>query len=378
MAQHTHVSRRQFLTTTAAGSAAALALPRIVTAKKTDGPTVVGAGDHQYEVHHMWPQLPEKYTWQTTHNVAFDSEGMLYVIHEGKLNQADHPSIFVFDPEGKFVRAFGSEFQGGGHGIEVRKEGGQDFLYVCAYQQQRSFAKLDTAGNIVWRRGAPMESGFYHEREGQYPRAAGDNPWGRDRFHPTNIAFLDEGDGDEGDGTDGGFLLTDGYGAWRIHRYDQHGNWVSSFGKPADKEKSDGTFNLPHGVWIDRRGDEPLVVVADRALARLQWFTLEGEHRQTLDGFLLPANIDTYGDTMLVPDLVGRVTLLDKNNDVIAHLGDDSERMQADSKRAIRGDESMWQAGKFVHPHDACFDADGNIFVAEWVARGRVTKLRKV
>ena len=33
---------------------------------------------------------------------------------------------------------------------------------------------------------------------------------------------------------------------------------------------------------------------------------------------------------------------------------------------------------EFLHPHDACFDAEGNIFVAEWVNTGRVTKLRKV
>jgi hypothetical protein len=47
-------------------------------------------------------------------------------------------------------------------------------------------------------------------------------------------------------------------------------------------------------------------------------------------------------------------------------------------KRAIRNDESLWIDGKFVHPHDACFDADGNIYVAEWVQRGRVTKLNKI
>jgi hypothetical protein len=35
-------------------------------------------------------------------------------------------------------------------------------------------------------------------------------------------------------------------------------------------------------------------------------------------------------------------------------------------------------AGKFLHPHDACFDANGNIFIAEWVATGRITKLRKL
>ncbi|MEO8498425.1 MAG: peptidase, partial [Planctomycetota bacterium] len=34
--------------------------------------------------------------------------------------------------------------------------------------------------------------------------------------------------------------------------------------------------------------------------------------------------------------------------------------------------------GKFVHPHDACFDNDGNIFVAEWVATARISKLKRL
>lgn len=44
----------------------------------------------------------------------------------------------------------------------------------------------------------------------------------------------------------------------------------------------------------------------------------------------------------------------------------------------IRNDPKRWVAGKFVHPHDACFDHDGNIFVVEWVDTGRVTLLKKV
>lgn len=44
----------------------------------------------------------------------------------------------------------------------------------------------------------------------------------------------------------------------------------------------------------------------------------------------------------------------------------------------IRNDPSKWIPGKFVHPHDACFDKDGNIFVTEWVQTGRVTKLRRL
>ncbi len=156
-------SRRSFLTTTAAVTASVLAAPRIATASKTDGETIIGQGDYRYRVHHNWAQLPEKFTWQTTHNVAVDKAGNLYVIHEGRGNQQDHPSIFVFDNTGKYVRSFGSQFQGGGHGIEVRAEGSEEFLYVCAYQTVKSFAKLTLTGETVWQQYAPMESGKYAE-----------------------------------------------------------------------------------------------------------------------------------------------------------------------------------------------------------------------
>lgn len=364
-----HISRREFCKTAAVGAVATLALPALHTLAKTDSPNpIVGVEGHQYRVDHHWAKLPDKYRWQTTHNVAVDSNGLVYVIHEGRLSQKDHPSIFVFDADGKFVRAFGEQFQGGGHGIEVHSENGKDQLYVCAYQQQRSFAKLTPEGKELWRQGAPMESGFYAEGEDKFPRSRNDNPWGRNRFLPTNIAFHPEG----------GFFVADGYGGFRIHRYDADGKYQSSFGTPSDDKLADGTFNTPHGVWIDSSGETPSIVVADRANARLQWFTLDGKHLRTQDEFLLPANIDTFGELMLVPDLVGRVTLLDGDNNVLSHLGDNSKVMAADSSRGIRGDESKWQPGKFVHPHDACFDADGNIYVAEWVATGRVTKLTRL
>ncbi|MBC7820938.1 MAG: twin-arginine translocation signal domain-containing protein, partial [Planctomycetaceae bacterium] len=124
------LSRRQFLTTAAAGTAAIVAAPAVITASKADKPLIVGEGEHRFEVQHEWPQLPDKYTWQTTHNVAVDKSGNLYVIHEGRADLKDHPSIFVFDSEGKFIRAFGAQFQGGGHGIEIRQEGSDEFLYV--------------------------------------------------------------------------------------------------------------------------------------------------------------------------------------------------------------------------------------------------------
>lgn len=356
------VTRRKFLATGAIGAAATLAAPAILTASKTKSRTIYGEGDYQFEIKHAWPELPDRYTWQTTHNVAVDKDDFLYVIHEGREDLKDHPSIFVFDPEGRFVRAFGNQFQGGGHGIEVRQEGSEQFLYVAAYQQVKSFAKMTLTGETVWQKYAPVESGVYAEGEDTNPMKV----WGRDRFMPTNFAFLD----------DGGFLLADGYGAFVIHRYDKEGNWVSKFGGAGDGQ---GTFNTPHGLWIDRReGQDPTIVVTDRAHNTLQIFDMEGNYKSTLEGYGLPANVDSWKELLVVPELLARVTLLGPGNEVVAQLGDDVERIKNDQGFTIRGDASRWEQDKFVHPHDACFDSQGNIFVAEWVGSGRVSKLTRL
>lgn len=351
------VSRRQFLASSATVIAAA---PAVATARRTDSEVITGKGDHQYRVHHAWPHLPDQFSWQTTHNVAVDGSGNLYVIHEGRREQKDHPSIFVFDSEGKFIRAFGSQFQGGGHGIEVRREGSEEFLYVAAYQQVKAFAKMTLSGEVIWLKHAPMESEKYAAGEDVNRNA----DWGNDRFLPTNFAFLD----------DGGFLLADGYGSCYIHRYDKDANWVSCFGGRGDGK---GTFNTAHGIWIDRReGKEPTIVITDRAHHTLQIFSMEGEYRETLTGYGLPANMDTWKNLMVVPELVARVTLLDSNNQVVAHLGSDVHAKEGE--KADRKKPETWKDGRFVHPHDACFDQDGNIFVAEWVGTGRVTKLERL
>ena len=354
------ISRREFLATSAVGTAVALAGPGVITASKTDSQIILGEGDHRYEVVHDWPQLPEKFHWQTTHNVAVDKNGLVYVIHEGRADEPDHPSIFVFDDDGRYIRSFGQQFQGGGHGIEVREEDGQEFLYVCAYQQVKAFAKLDLTGEVVWLKHAPMQAGVYAEGEDTNPQKI----WGRDRFMPTNFAFLPDGD----------FFLADGYGSFYIHRYDKDGNWKSTFGGPGDGE---GKFATPHGIWIDdRAGRDPVIVICDRAHHTLQYLTLDGDYIETLEGYGLPANVDTYQGLMLVPELHARVTLLNEQNQVVARLGADVERVT--TQKGIRNDRQHWIDGKFVHPHDACFDGDGNILVAEWVATGRVSKLKRL
>lgn len=355
-------NRRNFLKAT---SATAVAAPAIVTAKRSAAQDVIGDGDFRYRCQHHFPQLPDRYSWQITHNVAVDPDNRLYVIHEGDVTKQQHPSIFVFDSDGRFVKAFGQMFQGGGHGLDIRVEEGTPYLYVSGYQMTKTIAKLTLDGELVWQRYAPVQSDAYAAAEASFPR----KEWGRDRFMPTNFAFLPDGD----------FLVADGYGSYLIHRYDIDGNWKSCFGGAGQEP---GKFNLPHGIWLDDRGDTPEIAVADRAHNQLQTFTLDGQHKKTVDGFGLPANLDTRGELMLVPELVARVSLIDINHNTVVTLGDDRERILADrkatGKHSIREDESKWQQGKFVHPHDACFDSQGNLYVAEWVATGRVTKLTRV
>src|SRR5262249_41637732 len=148
-----------------ARAAAGGGAPRNLTPKKTDSPLILGSGEYKNEALHNLPQLPAKYTRQTTHDVAFDKARNLYLIHEGHNDKKDHPAIFVFDPKGKFVRAFGQEFQGGGHGLEVHEENGEEFLYVTGYQGLKKFAKLTPKGETVWVRHAPMQSGIYAKDE---------------------------------------------------------------------------------------------------------------------------------------------------------------------------------------------------------------------
>jgi hypothetical protein len=352
------LSRRTFLKATGAATLAATA-PQLLLGKKTGKKNpIIGEGDFQYECIHDWAQVPDDHDWGgATHGVTVDSQGLIYITHHGKPG-----SIFVFEPSGEFVRSMAPEHmdkdRAFGHGIDIREEGGTEYLYLAPNHPTLGFAKYTTAGELVWSQEKPGDCAQYSS-----PKA---------RFVPTNTCFA----------PDGGFYLGDGYGSNLIHRYDADANYVSTFGGTGTEP---GQFQTPHGHWLDDRDGIPKIVVADRANARLQYVDLDGKHLSFVEGLLFPADIDIQGDIMLVPDLHARVSLFDKDNQVITHLGDDLAwreqvlaKPQSGKGFKMRADSDRWLPGKFVHPHDACFDADGNIFVVEWVVGGRVTKLRKV
>jgi len=345
------MQRREFLKQSGAGVVAtALSVPFVHASDKAGSRNpVVGHGDHRYECHHGWGKLPDHLHWQTTHGVCVDESGLIYIKHQGN-GKEPMDTIVVFDDDGKFVRSFGKEYYPGGHGIDVRKEGGEEFLYLCDIAN-RQVVKTNLKGDVVWTRSYPKEANVYKDVS---------------QYRPTNVAFA----------PDGGFYVGDGYGSNYIHQYDRDANWVRTWGGTGSEP---GKMKTPHGLWLDNRpGREPSLVVADRANARLQYFSLDGKFLSIVDDVLFPAHFDIRGDVLLVPDLHARVSLFGPDNKAIVHLGDDPAWIAEVKKMKIRNDPAAWQPGRFVHPHDACFDKDGNIYVAEWVQTGRVTRLKRL
>jgi hypothetical protein len=345
------MQRRHFLQSSLASMLATGAVPAVVTARDKSGTknAVIGSGEHRYECIHNWGEVPKHIHWETTHGVTVDAEGLVYIKQQGH-GGTPQDTIVVFDRAGKFVRSFAKNIYPGGHGIDVRKEGSEEFLYLCDVAHGQVI-KTTLKGEEVWKKVGPPPEAKY----------------GKSRYSPTNVAFA----------PDGGFYIGDGYGSNFIHQYDKDAMWVRTFGGGG---LDFGKMRTPHGLWVDDRpGRKPSLIVADRANARLQYFSLDGKHLGFLYDVLFPAHFDIRGDLLLVPDLHARVSLFDKDNAPIVHLGDDlAWRKQALAGFKARMKPEACPAGKFIHPHDACFDHDGNIFVVEWVHTGRVTLLKKV
>lgn len=342
-------TRRTFLI--AAGAGAPLILG--ATDKAGTRKPVLGSGGHVFEVTHDWGELPAEIKYGNTHGVCEDASGKIYVHHTVNAASESSDSMVIFDQKGKFIKSWGKDFKGGAHGLLIRKEGNQEFLYLCD-TKRGLVVKTTLDGEEVLTIGYPVESAAYEP-----------NPDGsKKKYSPTNLAVAPNGN----------IYVGDGYGSSYVNVYTPEGKYIKTFG---GKGAEAGKLDCPHGIVLDTRGDQPILMVADRANHRIQTFDLEGEHLSFIEGTNLPCTFgfNKHGETV-VPDLGARVTLMDRHNRVIEHLGDDSAAHDWEHVRTL--DRSAFKPGKFVCPHGACFDYEGNIFIVEWVEVGRVSKLRRV
>ncbi|TVY11459.1 hypothetical protein [Paenibacillus cremeus] len=300
---------------------------------------IVGNGSHVYEVAEGWAKIPPQVTLGFTHGIEVDAEGNVYVFHTGT------PSIVKLDANGNFLAAYGEQFEGGAHGFYLHTEGKEQFFYIT-HTKQGFMAKLTLDGQEVLRLGTPDLPNVYDEER---------------KFVPTDVCVAPNGD----------IYVADGYGQSWIHQYDAEGRYIRSWG---GKGSEPGQLKCPHGISVNLRGEEPELYVADRGNFRIQVFTMDGEHKRfILDDMDMPCSFYFDGDEVLFPDLHSRVTIFDRNDRLIMHLGEDQQAYKQQGWPNLPLD--FFRTNKFSSPHGVCVDKQHNVYVAEWTQYGRITKL---
>lgn len=266
--------------------------------------------------------------------VVIDKAGNIYVT-------TDTPrGIVVFSPGGKFLRTVGPTRI---HGLEIREENGVEYIYG-ARPADHEVIKLRLDGEQLWAIHFPPEAGIYKDEKG---------------FNPCAVTV----------GPDGSIFIADGYGANYVLKYDKDRKFVKAFGGPGEAE---GKFKTCHGIALDTRQGKPLLLVCNRNNNRVEYWDLDGNFVKVIQKDLrMPAAVHIRGDYAVFPELQGRVTVLDKNGNIVAQVGDNPNEKQ----RANFGlPPDQWTVGICNSPHGASIDKDGNLIVSEWSQFGRLHK----
>jgi DNA-binding beta-propeller fold protein YncE len=286
-----------------------------------------------------WVKLPAGFEFGYTHGIVVDQEDNVYVFHTGK------PSIFKFNQAGDFQKAWGEEFEGGAHGFYLNKEQDGEYLYITD-TSRCNVVKMDLSGKHLLTLGTPNHADLYNEEL---------------KFVPTDVAVSANGD----------IYIADGYGQSWIHQYTAVGEYIRSWG---GKGTDLGQLNCPHGISIDTRSGEEEVYVADRGNHRIQVFTLQGDFKRVIvDDMDMPCSFYYHGENVYFPDLDSRITIFDKNDRLICHLGEDQQAYKQVGWPNLP--KPYYRDNKFSSPHGVCVDSHGSVYVAEWIFDGRITKL---
>jgi hypothetical protein len=277
------------------------------------------------------------------------THGGVVVDKQGNVYTSADLGIFVFSPDGKLIRRFLGDEYSRMHDIEIRQEADGEYIYGARNANAEGVKFNAETGAIVLKLPFPQESGL-----------------GLTQFNPTAITLAPNGD----------IFLSDGYASNHIFKFNSQGKYLMHFGIKGNGLKE---FNTAHGMTLDTRYDPPRLLICDRnhePKGRLLHYTLEGEYiDEVVTGLGMPTSAAVQGDYVSVPDLHGRVVILDKSNTIMAVLGHNADP----AARANYGiPQEQWKEGIFSGTHGSYWDADGNLYVQDWNVSGRLMKLARV
>jgi hypothetical protein len=341
-----------------------------------------------FDVIDDWADLsgvPEATSSWAHNGIVVTAAGELIGFHGGQLVALDQNGHVL-----RTVRPGLTE----GHGITLVREGDQEYLWIS--DPGFVFESSPDAGDEDWvplfGKGVRVESrlprvvkmtlGGEIRSELPIPSRAPDlHPGIMGEYCPCGVAVDEERFGGGGD-----IWVADGYGSSLVHRFDQDGTHLSAL----SGEEGGGRFLCPHAVFIDRRDDKaPELYIADRENQRIQVYDLEGRYRRTIGETFLssPSGFAVWGGVLIVAELYGRLTVLDADDGLAGYIGADPDATKGQTwperpgwPNALAGDgrpeaPQLPRPERFNSPHSLAVDADGNLYVSEWLIGGRYTKL---
>ena len=331
----------------------------------------IGCNGHTSEWIENWAKIPDiasaREGW-SHHGVVITGDGDIVASHPGD------PEILVFTAEGDLKRSWPTGLTEA-HGLTLVREGEKEYLWIADNGSKRGKdygykyppGSEKTSGKVVKKtlKGLTVME-LRHPGLPVYENC---------NYAPTAVAVNGENEGGNGD-----IWVADGYGADYVHRYDKEGKLIGSIN---GEEGKAGGFDCPHSIYLDRRGSEPSLYVADRANARFQIYDSEGNFKRAFGSDFLtsPSAIVSYEGFLITAELRARITVIDSNDKLVGYLGENEavceiEGWPNSKDKTVEIVRSRFlELCKFNSPHGLDVDEVGNLYVSEWLIGGRSIKL---
>ena len=277
------------------------------------------------------------------------THGSVVIDKAGNIYTSADMGVFVFSPDGTVIRRFLGDEYTRIHDMEIRAEADGEYIYGARNANGEGIKFNAETGAIVLKLPFPQESGLNLKQ-----------------FSPTAITVAANGD----------IFLSDGYASNHIFKFDKTGKYLKHFGSKGNDLKQ---FNTAHGMTLDTRYEPNRLLICDRnhePKGRLLHYDLDGEYiDEVITGLGMPTSAAIQGDYVSVPDLHGRLVILDKSNTIMAVLGHNPDP----AKRVnYNVPQDQWIEGIFSGTHGSFWDKDGNLYVQDWNVSGRIMKLVRV